>query len=107
MLALMGSQGKWHWRPRSVSLLVSVLIVGLSYGARNVLSYTRRMMQNYLAKLPSIQRQSHHPINTLALYLSAKETQKSYGRFGGEHNQQRSVGNEDRSWLVLLSPKTS
>ena len=34
-----------------LSLLVSVLIVGLSYGARNVLplSYGRRMMQNFLA----------------------------------------------------------
>ena len=31
------------------SELVSVLIVGLSFGARNVLSYTRRMMQNFLA----------------------------------------------------------
>ena len=29
--------------------LVSVLIVGLSYGARNVISYTRRLMQNFLA----------------------------------------------------------
>ena len=29
--------------------LVSVLIVGLSYGARTVLSYTRRMMLNFLA----------------------------------------------------------
>ena len=29
--------------------IVSVLIVGLSYGARNVLSYTRGMMQNFLA----------------------------------------------------------
>ena len=28
--------------------LVSVIIVGLSYGARNVLSYTRGMMQNFL-----------------------------------------------------------
>ena len=27
--------------------IVSVLILGLSYGAMNVLSYTRRMMQNY------------------------------------------------------------
>ena len=29
--------------------LVSVLIVGLSYGARNVLSYTKHMLQNCLA----------------------------------------------------------
>lgn len=28
---------------------VSVLIVGLSYGVRNLLSYTRRRMQNFLA----------------------------------------------------------
>ena len=28
--------------------LVSVLIVGLSYGAKNILSYTRGMMQNFL-----------------------------------------------------------
>ena len=31
-------------------------MVGLSYGARNVLSYTRRMVQNFLA---------YHPIKTL------------------------------------------
>ena len=29
--------------------IVTVLIVGLSYGARNVLLYTRSMMQNFLA----------------------------------------------------------
>ena len=29
--------------------MVSVLMVGLSYGARNVLPYTRRLMQNFLA----------------------------------------------------------
>ena len=29
--------------------LVSILTVGLSYGDRNVLSYTRHMMQNFLA----------------------------------------------------------
>ena len=29
--------------------IVSVLIVGPSYGARNVLSYTRRRIQNFLA----------------------------------------------------------
>ena len=29
--------------------LVSVLMVGLSYGARNVLSYTRHIRQNFLA----------------------------------------------------------
>ena len=28
--------------------VVSVLIVGLSYGARNILSYTRHMMHNFL-----------------------------------------------------------
>ena len=32
----------------SLSLLVSVLIVGMSYGARNVLSY-HSMIQNFLA----------------------------------------------------------
>ena len=30
-------------------LIVSVLIVGQSYGARNVLSYNQCMMQNFLA----------------------------------------------------------
>ena len=29
--------------------VVSVLIVGLSYGARNVLSYTRPMMHDFIA----------------------------------------------------------
>ena len=38
--------------------LVSVLIVGLSYGARTVITYD--------AKFPSIQRQSYPPIKTLA-----------------------------------------
>ena len=33
--------------------VVSVLVVGLSYGARNVLSYNRRLMQNFLAFIDS------------------------------------------------------
>ena len=37
------------WREGQATLLVGVLIVGSSYGARNVLSYARRMMQNFLA----------------------------------------------------------
>ena len=40
------------WTPPRVFFsrsLVSVLIVGLSYGTRNVLSYTRCMMQHFLA----------------------------------------------------------
>ena len=36
-------------RLRSAQYVVSVLIVGLSYGARNVLSYTRHRMQHFLA----------------------------------------------------------
>ena len=36
-------------KEEGANVLVSVLIVGLSYGARNVLSYTRCMMQNFLA----------------------------------------------------------
>ena len=43
--------------------LVSVLIVGLFYGAKNVLFYTRCMMQHFLAFRDS---PSYHPIKTLA-----------------------------------------
>ena len=35
--------------PTPPDILVSVLIIGLSYGARNVLSYTGHMMQSFLA----------------------------------------------------------
>ena len=51
--------------------VVSVLIVGWSYGARNVLSYTRRMMQHFLPfrdspiiplrRSPRIRRTQHAP----------------------------------------------
>ena len=40
-------------------------MIGLSYGARKVLSYTRHKM----LKSPSIQRQTYHPIKTLASCL--------------------------------------
>ena len=81
----------------SVHSRSSVLIVGLSYGARNVLSYTRREMQNFLAFRDS-------PIKPLgrslafSLFLSvcveylrfpAEFLQGLYGR-GREEGQNRS-----------------
>jgi len=39
----------WVFSSSPPSPEVSVLIVGLFYGARNLLSYTRRMMQNFLS----------------------------------------------------------
>ena len=56
---------------------MSVLIVGLSYGARNVLSYTRGMMQNCIAF-----RQSYHPIKTLVSFPFASPSRKFYGESG-------------------------
>ena len=41
--------GRRTERIREPRSLVSVLIVGLSYGARNVISSTRCMMQHFLA----------------------------------------------------------
>ena len=61
----------------SLSLLVSVLIKEPSDGARNVLSYTRGMMQNCIAF-----RQSYHPIKTLVSFPFASPSRKFYGESG-------------------------
>ena len=52
--------------------VVSVLIVGLSYGARNVLSHTRCMMENFLAfrDCPIIPLRHSPPITTAAAAAS-------------------------------------
>ena len=44
------SVGSLHFSLEAHSTeIVSVLVVGLSYGARNVLSYTRCVMENFLS----------------------------------------------------------
>ena len=46
---------------------MSVLIVGLSNGARNVVH------QTHDAKCPCIQRQSYHPIRTLVIFQTLRK----------------------------------